>query len=599
MADAGFKLTVEGEKEFKKALAEINAQIKVNKSEIKLLTEEFKLNDAGMTTLQNKQQALAESMDLQGDKVKLLEQQYKSAAEQYGETDARVMKMKESLNLASAELVKTTAEWEKNQKTLAAYDETLEQVAAAEKELSESLSQIESGLRVNTSELKLMDAQYAKAEDAAEGLAAKNRVLTDSVEKQQQKIEVLTKALNAAEDEYGQQSKEVAEYREQLNNAQADLINMTQQIEKNAEALERVGKEDLGGLNGSLDEILDKIGIEIPAGLKDVVGGFDGAAVAAGGITAGLVAAGGKLVDIYKETMDWADELTTKSLTMGIDTEELQALEYAAAALGVSTETIDDALKEINNKAGETDKIVGKYVGNIKALQQASEEERKAVSEATAEWEALGVRIYDENNNLRDAIDIFYDLVDAFGKTTNATERQKQMQDLLGESARKLNPIIDAGRTTLEGLKQEAYETGVVLSGDTIAALDRSATSWEKWSAQVKSAVRSIPEALGNLFTGKWLENIPKLFENIKLPGYETGTFNHPGGMAVVGERGPELVSLPAGSQVIPNDKLPNLSGEGDVINVTVHVSNIKELQDIVRIAKRQKQNIRMGYVGG
>lgn len=598
MADAGFRLAVEGEKEFKKALAEINAQIKVNKSELKLLTEEYKLNESGLGTLQGKQDALAESMQLQADKVKLLEDRYKDVAGQFGETDARVLKVKESLNLASAELVKNKAEWEKNAEIIAEFDEKAEAVVRAEEELKRTLSETEAGLRVNTSELKLLGAQYSGTENDAEGLRKMNEVLTDSIGKQNEKIAALSKALDAAQGEFGEQSKEVQEYREQLNNAQVELIEMTKQVEINNGKLQETGDMDMGGLIGGLDDVLDKVGVKIPDGIKDMIGNFDLASVAAGGIVGALAAGVGKIADISKEAMQWADELTTKSQTIGVGTEEMQALEYASTALGVSVETIDDVIKEINNKAGETDKIVGKYVGNIKALQDASEDERKAVSEATAEWEALGVRIYDENGTLRDAIDIFYDLVDAFGKVSNSTQRQKQMQDLLGESARNLNPIIEAGTQTLRDLEQEAYDTGVVLSKDTVASLDRSAAAWGKWSYKVKSTLRSIPEALSNLHSGKWIENLPKLFEDIKLPGYAEGTDYHPGGLAVVGEKGPELVNLPRGSQVIPNAKLPTLGGD-TYQTVNVYVDHVESLQEIERIANGQRASMRMGYVRG
>jgi len=40
-----------------------------------------------------------------------------------------------------------------------------------------------------------------------------------------------------------------------------------------------------------------------------------------------------------------------------------------------------------------------------------------------------------------------------------------------------------------------------------------------------------------------------------KQKAFATGTNFAPGGMALVGERGPELVSLPQGSKVIPNGK--------------------------------------------
>lgn len=45
------------------------------------------------------------------------------------------------------------------------------------------------------------------------------------------------------------------------------------------------------------------------------------------------------------------------------------------------------------------------------------------------------------------------------------------------------------------------------------------------------------------------------------LPKYANGTNNHPGGLAVVGERGPELLNLPRGSQVLP--RVPKAMGAG------------------------------------
>lgn len=51
-------------------------------------------------------------------------------------------------------------------------------------------------------------------------------------------------------------------------------------------------------------------------------------------------------------------------------------------------------------------------------------------------------------------------------------------------------------------------------------------------------------------------------------PAFANGTVNAPGGMAWVGERGPELVNLPRGSQVIPAHRAQSMGGGG--INVSV-----------------------------
>lgn len=56
-----------------------------------------------------------------------------------------------------------------------------------------------------------------------------------------------------------------------------------------------------------------------------------------------------------------------------------------------------------------------------------------------------------------------------------------------------------------------------------------------------------------------------KGLHQIGYPGYASGTDYAQGGMALVGEQGPELVNLPQGSQVIPNDRV----GGGSNVNVT------------------------------
>ena len=72
--------------------------------------------------------------------------------------------------------------------------------------------------------------------------------------------------------------------------------------------------------------------------------------------------------------------------------------------------------------------------------------------------------------------------------------------------------------------------------------------------------------------------------------GYAQGTSFAPGGLALVGEMGPELVNLPRGSQVIPNPRLG-----GDVhVHVTVQGSVVAERdlaqrirQELIRTSRR------------
>jgi TP901 family phage tail tape measure protein len=47
------------------------------------------------------------------------------------------------------------------------------------------------------------------------------------------------------------------------------------------------------------------------------------------------------------------------------------------------------------------------------------------------------------------------------------------------------------------------------------------------------------------------------------VPEYASGTANHPGGAALVGEQGPEIVNLPRGTSVIPNARSMAMMGSG------------------------------------
>lgn len=68
---------------------------------------------------------------------------------------------------------------------------------------------------------------------------------------------------------------------------------------------------------------------------------------------------------------------------------------------------------------------------------------------------------------------------------------------------------------------------------------------------------------------------VTKLLGGLTLPGFANGTNFAPGGLAIVGERGREVVNLPRGSQVIPNHKLTQAvaGGGGTVVQFALNVA--------------------------
>lgn len=80
-----------------------------------------------------------------------------------------------------------------------------------------------------------------------------------------------------------------------------------------------------------------------------------------------------------------------------------------------------------------------------------------------------------------------------------------------------------------------------------------------------------------------------------KIQGYQSGTKYHAGGLAVVGERGPEIVSLPRGAGVATNGHtqqiMDNQAGTGNTYNlnnVTIQTNNAKDLFEQIQILTRR-----------
>lgn len=66
-------------------------------------------------------------------------------------------------------------------------------------------------------------------------------------------------------------------------------------------------------------------------------------------------------------------------------------------------------------------------------------------------------------------------------------------------------------------------------------------------------------------------------------PRYAVGTNYHPGGPAIVGEEGPELLHLPKGSKVRTANETRDLLGKGMEVNVTNYFNNVSSPSEIKR----------------
>lgn len=85
--------------------------------------------------------------------------------------------------------------------------------------------------------------------------------------------------------------------------------------------------------------------------------------------------------------------------------------------------------------------------------------------------------------------------------------------------------------------------------------------------------------------------------QGASVRGYAVGTRYHPGGLAVVGEEGPELVNLPRGSQVYTAQETSDMMKGGDTYNLYVKMDEVDEVYKLVEVFKSMKQKERAGMV--
>ena len=606
MADAGFRLTVEGEKEFKAALASIDQQIKINKAQIKLLTQEYNLNEDGMQTLTTKQSVLQSTYDEQAKKVAALDDKYKEMAATYGETDKRVAALKVQLLDASTAMAKTESEMQKNSAAMDAYNAAMSGSGSAAKNLKDALTEVDAKLAANKAEVDRIAQSYDKTDRSAKGyedrnaaLAQQNTQLNERLETQRQKMDLLREAMEKAADVYGENSVEVQNYRKQLSETQAEIDKTSKTISDNMETMD-------SGANPLLDTIKDltqQAGVELPGGLDKAIGKMGALGDMAGTVGA-AIAIVKPIIGTISDASDSFSDLKSNAQLLGLDTTQYQKLQYALLQVGVSSEGLSEIMNPLYGKIKEADDVLGDYAKGLKNMGDTTDEERKKIIEMQNTWSDYNVQLYDSAGNLRDMDEIFYDLIESFAETSSATERITKMQGIFGETASKVNEIVENGGTSLRDLAEQAERTGKVLNESTVQALDNVNTAIGKFKQNLENAKNSLGALLVGLLTFNG-DLISDAWSGVKgsvkgmFTGYADGTYNHPGGYALVGERGPEILRLPTGSQVYPTGisqpMMQSARGGGDTYNITIDARSVREFNDIVRIARSARQNGRMG----
>lgn len=336
-------------------------------------------------------------------------------------------------------------------------------VAEGEKEYRQALKEINGGLSVLSAESKKLQEQYKGNEKSLEALTATNENLDRVVLSLSDKLDLQKKRLAELKQAYGESDDRTLRMAKSVTDTETALIRQQRALDENTRALENFGKGEgdatrqAKGLGDALNDIGGKFGRSLPKEMTNTLNGMlklDAKALAlAGGLAAVVVAiveVEKALIRMTEESAAYADEILTQSAVTGLSTEALQEYQYAAELMDVSLDTLTSSQ--------------AKMIRSMDAARRGSKEQAEA-------FDKLGISVQNADGTLRDAQDVFGDVIDALGAISNETERDAIAMTIFGRSARDLNPIIKAGSDGLRELAQEAHNVGYVMSEEALDAL--------------------------------------------------------------------------------------------------------------------------------
>ena len=102
--DIGPRIGIDGEKEFRQQLANINQQIRTLGSEMKAVTSSFEAGDRSEEALAAQTDVLNRQIDAQKQKLQQLQKGLDAAADKYGEADTKTLRWAQAVQDATADL---------------------------------------------------------------------------------------------------------------------------------------------------------------------------------------------------------------------------------------------------------------------------------------------------------------------------------------------------------------------------------------------------------------------------------------------------------------------------------------------------------------
>lgn len=643
------KIKLDGEKEYKAALAEINSGLRVLKSELNLASEQFKDNAGSVDALSKKNDILERSILTQQEKIEKLKEALQYAGKEYGESSEKTNGWKIALNNAEAELAKMQGELDASTDALKKMTSPLDKVRsafAATKEqgggVKEVLANLKDEFTLSTDSANglgtaltdiaghfgiQLPESASKAASALNGINAGAALAVTG-------IGLLAAAIVKAEKALISMTKESAEYAKEIKTLSSVTGQSAESLQEFDYAAEMIGVSS-DRIRDSLKETTNKMQ-EAATGTGDAYEAYNKLGVEITDVDGQLRSA----EDVFYDTIDALGEMKNKTER---DALAMDLMSESAQELNPLIEIGSDGLKQYAQEAHSMGYVLDNEALTAltevdDAYQRLQKSQEGAKNQLSAEfapyltefYEKITKLIKDGGQALKDSgiVDSFGMLLETVGDIIAPTDQlSSDTVPKLTEALRPLAEIMAGIADTIDfisgaatvlttgiwdwdkwsgGWKQMGKAAGF---GYSYGNGNNTQTLKEKWE-QIDVNRATSANGYGQYYAnGKWYSNYESYlrdeweksgtgttFEYWKMQkGHNaSGTDYWRGGRTLIGEYGPEEVVLPQGTRILTAQETRQASG-GDTFYITIQANTVKEFNDIVNIARNKRRTDRMG----
>ena len=579
---------IDGEKEYKAALSELNNGNRVLASEMRKLQAEYKGNENSVEALTAKGDLLQRQLLQQKDKVETLREAVKNAARQKGEDAAETQAWIAKLNNAEATQYDLQHAIEANDEALEKAKSGVGALADQIPSLGDSISGLaeQFGVKLPSGITKSLDSMQGFSAGtvlamttAAAGVAALAKVVSELHDITKQAAadvdEILTESMTTG---LSTRTIQQLKYAENLIDVSYSTITGTlTRLTRNMDQA-RDGNEAMAASFASL-------GVAIQDGttgqLRDVESVFY------------------EIIDALGQIENPTERDAAAMELLGKSAQELNPLilqgssalkDYAAEAEAAGYVLDESQLK----KLGEVDDAYQQLELQIDATKKELAVQFAPASKAAMETFANVTKAAGDTLARSGLVDGLADilasltgllepLAELLGITPGLTNELRPLYEILHAIAGVFALIADVGNAAIGilTLNPTKFNTALGLNAqygmysnmqrlDTGSAGYRGRSSYEGWEYD--------PET--GLYSGNY------------VPGNAAGNQNWRGGLTYLSENGPEAAILPRGTQILNAQDTRGLGG--DTYYITIDAKNVREFNDIVEIARTARVRGRM-----